>query len=228
MGLQSYLACESLPRCRSRGTTVNMPTNEHTSCKMSKDFALVRAASALLVASAALFASSEAHALVNVGAEAGLVKRTADSPNNLKLGVGYGVHAELDLLPLLKIGPYLLHYELSGADDLVGSPDAAFTALGLRARLMLPVPGSIKPYAYVGAGYTWVTYTYPVIDDRAGRFVEIPIGVGAAFEPLPLLQISLDVAYRPATSFGGVAYSTPSITHPGTGYSALLGVAVNL
>lgn len=227
MGLQSYLSRESLPRCGSAGTTVTMATNEQTSGKVSKD--LVRAASALLVACAALFASSEAHALVNVGAEAGLVKRTADSPNNLKLGVGYGVHAELDLLPLLKIGPYLLHYELSGADESAVAADAAFTALGLRARLMLPVPGSIKPYAYVGAGYTWVTYTYPVIDDRAGRFIEIPIGIGAAYEPLPLLQISLDVAYRPATSFGGTAYdSTPSITHPGTGYSALLGVAVNL
>ena len=206
-----------------------MPTNKQSRGKVSKDLAFVRAASAMMVASAALFASSEAHALVNVGAEAGLVKRTADSPNNLKLGVGYGVHAELDLIPLLKVGPYLLHYELAGADESPLSADAAFTALGLRARLMLPVPGSIKPYAYIGAGYTWVNYTYPVIDDRPGRFIEIPIGVGAAYEPLPLLQISLDAAYRPATSFGGTAYEpTSPITHPGTGYSVLLGVAVNL
>jgi opacity protein-like surface antigen len=203
-------------------------TNEARPCMM-KALPGVRAASALLLGAAGFFVSGQARALVNVGAEAGLVKRTADSPNNLKLGVGYGVHGELDLLPLIKVGPYLLHYELSGADDVVGVPDAVFTVLGLRARLMLPVPGPVKPYAYVGAGYTWVNYNYPVIDTRSGRFIEIPIGVGAAYEPLPLLQISLDVAYRPAASFGGAAYESPlAISHPASGYSVLLGAAVNL
>src|SRR5947207_14959773 len=92
----------------------------------------------LVLALLALALPKSAEAMINVGAEGGLVKRTADPPGNLKLGLGYGVHGELDLIPLLKVGPYYLHYELSAADDTVlGSANAAFNVIGLRARFML-------------------------------------------------------------------------------------------
>jgi len=82
------------------------------------------------------------------------VKRTADDPNNLKWGLGWGAHAELAMLPLLKLGPYYLHYELPGADlSSSTTEDAAFNVLGLRARILLPIPGSnIRPYGFVGLG----------------------------------------------------------------------------
>jgi len=134
-----------------------------------------------------------------------------------------------------------MHYELSSADEgaraagvqfdsSIAGAGAVFNTLGLRARVMLPVPGSFKPYAYIGAGYTWVGYTYkfPSAGDQTGRFIEIPIGVGAAYEVLPLLQLSLDVAYRPGSSFGGAAYDNGLISKPSSGYSVLLGAAVNL
>ena len=171
--------------------------------------------------------SHRADAFVNVGAEAGIIKRSANSPNNLKLGFGYGLHGEVDLLPLLKIGPYYLHYELPSDDrPLPGARDAAFNTLGLRARVMLPVPGNYKPYAFAGLGYTWVNYSTPT--DALGHFWEVPIGVGVAYEVIPLLQISLDVAYRPGMSFGGTAFDSANISHPTSGYSVLLGAAINL
>src|SRR5882672_9150917 len=121
----------------------------------------VFALTVLSVSAAALTASSRAQcALLNAGVEGGVVKRTADDPNNLKWGLGWGAHAELAMLPLLKLGPYYLHYELPGADlSSSTTEDAAFNVLGLRARILLPIPGSnIRPYGFVGLGYTWVTY----------------------------------------------------------------------
>src|SRR5690349_14684753 len=118
----------------------------------------VRIALFVALALAASLASRRAEAMINVGAEGGLVKRTADDPGNLKLGFGYGLHGELDLIPLLKVGPYYLHYELSS--DSPFSFDAAFNTLGLRGRFFLPIPGSYKPYAFAGLGYSWVSYSY--------------------------------------------------------------------
>jgi hypothetical protein len=199
----------------------------HDTRKSSKHRAIHVVGGAAL-ASAALVLCRPAHALINVGPEAGLVKRSADSPNNLKLGLGYGAHAELDVLPLLKLGPYYFHYELSSADEPTpGAADAAFNTFGLRARLMLPIPGSIKPYGYVGAGYSWVTYTQNS-GDHTGHFVETPIGIGVADQLLEIFQLSLDVAYRPGLAFGGTAYDDFHVTQPSSGWSVLIGAALDL
>src|SRR6266566_1068466 len=75
--------------------------------------------------------SSPAHAVVNAGAEGGLVKRSADAPSNLGVGLGIGLHAEFD---------------------------AVVQTAGIRARWILPLP-VLKPYAYAGLGYEWISYT---------------------------------------------------------------------
>jgi hypothetical protein len=170
-----------------------------------------------------------AEALINAGAEGGIVKRSADSPSNLKLGLGYGVHGEVDLIPLIKLGPYYMHYELTAADrPSPGAADAVFNTLGLRARVTLPIPGSYKPYAYAGAGYTWVNYS-PAVGDRSGHFFELPIGVGIAYEVIAIFQLSLDAAYRPGVAFGGDAFSgIGAANHPSGGWSLLLGAALSL
>jgi hypothetical protein len=137
------------------------------------------------------------------------------------------------MLPLLKLGPYYLHYELGSADKpAVGAADAAFNVLGLRARFMLPIPGSYKPYAYAGLGYTWVNYTLVTpspgqAEGVGGHFFETPLGVGIAYEVVEIFQLSLDAAYRPAFGFGGDAYGTGS-SGPSSGWSVLLGAALNL
>jgi hypothetical protein len=194
----------------------------------SRGWPVVRVVCPLLLALAVLAIPKRAHALINAGAEAGVIKRSADSPNNLKLGLGYGVHGELDLIPLLKLGPYYLHYELASADTgQPGASDAVFNTLGLRARFMLPIPGSYKPYAYVGAGYTWAAYS-PLSGDKDGHFFETPIGVGVAYEVVEIFQLSVDAAYRPGTGFGGTAFDAGNITHPTSGWSIMLGAALNL
>jgi opacity protein-like surface antigen len=190
--------------------------------------------SCIVVALAFLLAPKRANAMINFGAEGGIVKRSADSPNNLKVGLGYGAHGEIDLFPLLKLGPYYLHYELGSADKpAIGAADAAFNVLGLRARLTLPIPGSIKPYAFAGAGYTWVNYTLVApaagqADSFGGHFFETPLGVGIAYEVVEIFQLSLDAAYRPGFGFGGDAYAGSSSGTPSSGWSILLGAALNL
>lgn len=180
----------------------------------------------------ALLAPGRGEAFINVGAEGGLVKRSADPPNNLKLGLGYGLHGEIDMIPLLKVGPYYLHSELSSADSPApGATDAGFNTLGLRARLLLPIPGSYKPYAYAGLGYTWVNYT-PVgpspFPAQSGHFLETPLGVGIAYEVAAIFQLSLDAAYRPGFSFGGDAFDAVHLTQPTSGWSLMLGAALDL
>jgi len=188
---------------------------------------VVQLAVGAAIALAMLCWPARAQAFVNAGVDVGLFKRSADPPNNLKPDVGYGLHGELDLLPLLKVGPYYLHYELSADDrSLPGAADATFNILGLRARLMLPLPVSFKPYLYAGAGYSWVNYKL-FTGDLGGTFLELPIGGGIAFQALPLLQLSIDAAYRPATSFGGDAYNA-SVTKPTSGYSVTLGISLDL
>jgi opacity protein-like surface antigen len=176
-----------------------------------------------------LFVPSKAEALINAGVEGGIVKRYADSPNDLKLGFAYGVYGEVDLLPVLKLGPYYLHYELSSADrPAPGAADAVFNTLGLRARVMLPLPGSFKPYAYAGAGHIWANYS-PVTGDRMGHLLEIPIGLGAAYEVVEIFQVSLDAAYRPAVDLGGDAFNgRAAISRPTNGWSLLLGATLDL
>jgi hypothetical protein len=174
-----------------------------------------------------VFLSRRADAFINAGAEVGLFKRSASPPSNLQLGLGYGFHGEIGLLPFITVGPYYLHYQLS-ADDrpLVLAADANFNVLGLRARLTLPLPIGFKPYAYVGAGYTWVDYALP-LGDRGGHFVEIPIGIGLAYSIVPLIQGSLEFAYRPGSAFGGEAFDL-GVSKPDSGFSVLLGIALDL
>jgi opacity protein-like surface antigen len=189
--------------------------------------------SCVLAALVFVFAPSRAEAMINVGAEGGIAKRSADPPNNLKIGLAYGVHGELDMFPLLKVGPYYLHYELGSADkpDL-GAADAAFNVFGLRARLTLPIPGSYKPYAFAGIGYSFVNYTLVApppgaSDSVGGHFFETPLGVGIAYEVVEIFQLSLDAAYRPAFGFGGDAYAGGG-GGPSSGWSVMLGAALNL
>lgn len=199
--------------------------------------------SALLGACALLF-PQDASAL-NAGIEYGIVKRNADNPYNFKLGTGFGAHLELSLLPILNIGPYYLHYELGNPERSSSTThDSTFDTLGLRARFMLPLPSSrFRPYAYAGIGHTWIRYpSFPIafevnnpamrtggFETRAGRFYEIPIGIGSAYEIAKIFHLSADFAIRPGMGFGGEAYEkSPPYNEPKWGYSLMLGAALDL
>jgi len=180
-----------------------------------------------LVQSSALLPRS-ASAMFHAGALAGMIERSASDPNDLAPGVGYGVHGDLDLLPLLRLGPYYLHYALSAADGAQpGAADARFDVLGLRTRLTLPLAAGTRAFFHMGAGCTWARYT-PAGPDRSGRFLEVPIGVGIGQEVLERLELSLDVAYRPGLAFAGDAFGdAPAISRPGFGWSVLFDATVD-
>jgi hypothetical protein len=174
-----------------------------------------------------------AEAGVNLGAGIGVAKRTADAPVNLKTGLMFQLHAELGLLPFLNVGPYYAHYQLGMSD--VADASTAFNMLGLRARFILPT-GDLHPYAYVGAGYAAASYSSPSVTAGAitvpeqkltGHFFETPVGIGLAYDVLPLLQLFVEGAYRPAMGFGGDAFPDTG-PRPTSGYSALIGAAINL
>src|ERR1700690_3250374 len=133
----------------------------------------------LAVLTGGLLCTRAAHALLNAGVEVGVVKRTASAPDNLKLGFGYGAHAELSLFPALNVGAYFLRSSnaIQGAPS-DSSADATFDTLGLRARLILPIPGDTKPYGYVGLGHNWKKYGATGSPDISGPSWKAPIGFG--------------------------------------------------
>ncbi len=183
----------------------------------------------LAVLTGGLLCTHAAHALLNAGVEAGVVKRTASAPDNLKLGFGYGAHVELSLFPALNVGAYFLRSTNAIQDaPSDSSADATFNTLGLRARLILPISGDTKPYGYVGLGHNWIKYSPAGSPDISGQSWEVPIGVGIAHKWLELFQFSLEAAYRPSVHFTGDAYETANVTHPSSGWSALVGFAIDL
>jgi hypothetical protein len=204
------------------------------------------ACSALAVPTLVLSAGEARAASIDVGAEAGAVHRGADDPYAMKSGLGWGGHAELVLLPFVQVGPYYLHYELSPADGSSRAASNQFDALGARVRLTLPLPGiDLRPYAFAGIGYTWLTYPAVALPFEAsrpstrtggyadvdGHFVEVPLGVGLAWDVAKVFALSADFALRPGSSFGGSAYEgsgAVTLPKPTSGWSLLLGAALRL
>lgn len=204
-----------------------MHTSARSICRHAP-FGIAAAAALLLTVS-----PQPARAGINVGAGIGVAKRTADPPVNLKAGLAFQLHAELGLLPFLNLGPYFAHYQLGMSD--VADATTAFNAIGLRARLILPL-GDFHPYGYVGIGYTAASYSSPnaivggiAIPERSatGHFFETPIGVGLAYDVASPLQIFAEAAYRPAMGFGGSAFPDTA-PRPTSGYTVLIGAAINL
>jgi Outer membrane protein beta-barrel domain len=189
---------------------------------------------AIIIAS--LATSLRADALGSVGVEAGVVQRRVFWiwPDSLRTGFGFGAHADLDLSPLFKLGPYYLHSTVGAHPETRIRTDegegwfagGAFNTFGLRTRFLLPVPGSFKPYAQVGLGYTWVNYDRGPVRDMNAFFFEAPIGVGLAYELNQLISFSFDASYRHGFFFHGKDIDDGG--RPSTGTSLLLGVALGI
>lgn len=174
------------------------------------------------------FSSTDALAILNAGVEAGVVKRTAATPDNMNLGFGYGAHAELTFDATFAIGAYYLRstHSIAGLPSDAGA-NAKFDTLGVRGRLILPMPGRTKPYASVGLGHSWTTYGINGAPDVKGQSWEVPIGFGIAHQVLRIFQITLEAAYRPSFSFSGDAYDVARRRNPSSGWSALIGFALD-
>jgi hypothetical protein len=194
--------------------------------KMSTSSRQASVAMALAACAVAVAVTQPAAALLSAGAEAGIAGRSASVPNGLKIGAAFGVHGDVDLLPLVRLGPYFLHYELAASDrpDPLAA-DASFNAFGLRTRVRVPLTARMRAYGSVGLGYTFASYTAPW--DRSGHFWECPLGLGVGYEVIDILELSVEGAYRPGFAFGGGAFGDQlSISRPGAGFSVLLGATV--
>jgi hypothetical protein len=187
----------------------------------------------LVVALACSTLAPRARALGSAGIDAGIAQRATDYNNNLPAVAAFGAHAEVDLGPLFRLGPYFLHYELPSNHNIyiylptdkeyVYYEKGTFNSFGLRARFILPVPGPIKPHASVGLGKTWYTHHLGNVFQVSHAFLEIPVGIGASYEVMDRLSVSLDAAYRPAVLFVG---SDDDGHQASTGTSFLLGASL--
>lgn len=194
-----------------------------------------RTAAAAAILLVALTMSRSARADINLGAEAGVAYRASDVPG-LDPGLALGAHAEFSLVPFLRLGAYFLHYRLS--TDAARDDQAYFNAFGPRLRLMVPIPGTdLLPYAQAGIGFTLASYpglaTADVttsIEERAGYFLEVPLGIGLAYEIASILHVSADFTVRPAFAHFGDAFDA-TLREPNDaqtfGYSVLGGVALD-
>jgi opacity protein-like surface antigen len=184
-----------------------------------------------LFAATILICVASAHnakAVLNAGVEAGVVKRTASAPNNLNVGFAYGAHAELTIESTFALGAYYLHSNNSMTDTPSNvDASARFETLGIRGRLILPMPGNTKPYGLVGLGHNWITYRATGVPDIKGESWEAPLGFGIAQQLLRIFQLTVEVAYRPSFSFGGQAFGDVGIRHPNDGWSLLAGAALD-
>jgi opacity protein-like surface antigen len=170
-----------------------------------------------------------------VGADVGLVKRYDEPRSNPSLGYGLGIHADVDLIPALKVGGYYMLSRLS-AGSVVGVTISTF---GLRATFTAPFPGAFQPFVYAGAGYSWISYSYSGFLECArpdvpcgppsgsGRFIEVPLGGGIAYAVSPLVRLVLDAAYRPAFGFEGKVFDGGD-ARPAHGWSLMFGAAYQL
>jgi len=190
---------------------------------------------ALALALATVFAPKLADAAGSVGAEVGLVKRYDAPRSNPSLGYGLGIHADLDLIPALKVGGYYMLSSLS-AQRVVG---VTINTFGLRATFTAPIPGALQPFVYAGAGYSWISYSYSGFIECArpdvpcappsgsGRFFELPLGGGAAYALSPLVRLVLDAAYRPGFGFEGKVFDGGD-ARPASGWSLMFGAVYQL
>jgi hypothetical protein len=182
---------------------------------------------------------ASAEVTLNVGGDLGFMART-----DTKLGFGAGAHVELQPIAGLLIGPYFFHGNAHLKEDPTPSQiGVSYNSVGGRVRYQLAVTPTIKPFLGVGVGYTFSEYpaisTAPqgvvnpasshdlgLLQVRSGNFVEIPLGGGIAFEPVPRVQLSLSGYWRPAVSFKGTAYDDDSpFSKAFGGFSATAGLA---
>lgn len=192
---------------------------------MSLSFPMNMTSLSVSLTAAMLAVTHRAEALVSVGAEAGISQRAVDYTDHLYTGFAFGVDADLDAATWVKIGPYYLHYEIELPEGVPWFTGGAYNTLGLQCRLVLPIPGKLKPYVHAGVGKTWVVYRLGTLR-TAGSFVELPVGVGASYEATEMLSITFDAAYRPAVLFVGDAYDGDGY-NPYAGTSFLLGVSLH-
>ncbi|MGH7270370.1 MAG: hypothetical protein ACREJ3_08050 [Polyangiaceae bacterium] len=169
----------------------------------------------LLQALALLWATrTEAQVHWDIGAEAGVTERVATGGGSnapaLLPGPTGEVHAHVAILPMLRVGPYLVH-DIAPAS---GIPARQITASGLRAKLSPPwlaVPW--RAWAFLGVGYarayapsSELAAGGPLIRGASGGFVDLPLGVGLGYRLTRAWEPFVELRARFGFVFSGSMY----------------------
>src|SRR5262245_49861648 len=110
-----------------------------------------------LCAAAATYLAEErrAEAIVDVGFEGGAAARSTTN-----VGLGAGLHLELNPIAGLFLGGYYFHLSAKESDPPHATHDSVtFNTVGGRVRYIFTmVHPNWQPYVMVGLGQTWVNY----------------------------------------------------------------------
>jgi len=144
------------------------------------------------------------------------------------LGPIVGLKAHAALLPLVRVGVYGA-YDVSPSS---GERPRRIASAGLDARLALPLlKGDWHSWAFVGAGYAGVyapSYATSLVDPATrvaapglvggggGGFVEVPLGVGAAYRFRRPWELSVELGGKLGFLHSGSVYDGRTAT-TGTG-----------
>jgi hypothetical protein len=160
----------------------------------------------------------------DAGIEGGVIRRVLTSRPAGDAGAGFDfeAHAHIALFPMVRAG---LYFE-TDVSPFTGSPSRHFYAGGLRAKITPPWirTDSIATYAFTGLGFvTAYGPSYPIhvttpsgtasdgfVDGASGHFLEIPLGVGAAWTVRKPLQLFAELGMRLGLGHGGDLYNLRS------------------
>jgi hypothetical protein len=148
---------------------------------------------------------------VEIGGEAALVMRLAShdqdgTPNDIRYApsIGYGFHARVELYRYLRFSAWFLRAEhdvrlVPGAFGIQGKftlPPVETMVFGARLSPTLPLTSRARSWLTLGVGWGRMyvgraqvveeTGSEPfAIRERAGTFVEFPLGLGVSFDIIP-------------------------------------------
>jgi opacity protein-like surface antigen len=196
-------------------------------------------------------------AFLEAGIQAGVIDRTL-AGTGYRTGFNFQIHADLALIPpILMIGAYANGFPFGGklAPEQQGSSNTSidFRTFGARAKLRIPIPGAVTPYAIAGAG--WVRGDFPdqtltlcgtvqgvsgctnrTVPSATANFVEFVLGAGAMIKLAGPLHLSLEGAWRPTIGYENDDYektlrsgstTAPPPSRNGSAYSFHGGLALS-
>lgn len=171
-------------------------------------------------------ASNTAHAQVHVdvGAQAGLMKRflTSRDPNGSDAGFGpaFELRAHVAILPMLRGGIYVAH----DISPISGEPARQITSGGVQARFLPPLVRSESYYTYLAAGFGYATTYAPSFHSTqpnlqqpgttldvafggdSGRYFEVPLALGMAWKLTKPWVLTAELGGRIGFASSGAVY----------------------
>lgn len=153
--------------------------------------------------------------------------RSAGVPNTA-VGPRVELRSHLSLLPLVRVGAYTVQ-----ALTPQGDAWRHLSSIGVHAKITSPFPERpLRLYASLGAGFAGVyRASTTTFDGRGGRYLEIPIGLGAGYTFRKPWSLTFEIGAAFGVAFSGSLYDTGapiSAGRDGAAVNAQIGVNLDL